>query len=129
MGATDFTTRARGRDAQEAFNAAQIEAIERYGTEGYTGTIKEKLGGPVLFTPRLTPTFTIKEFLKEAEDMAFGGGLEPTTPGLDPLTRQAIIGAAKVYNDKWDDCAAVRVPGTDHADGTAEYLFFGIASC
>ena len=42
MGAEVFITRARGKTAQEAFQAAYIAACEEYGNGGYTGTIAEK---------------------------------------------------------------------------------------
>jgi hypothetical protein len=42
MGAETFTTRAKGKTAKEAFNAAREEAQYEYGHGGYTGTIAEK---------------------------------------------------------------------------------------
>lgn len=42
MGAESFTTRAKGKNAQEAFVAAVEEALHEYGHRGYTGTIAEK---------------------------------------------------------------------------------------
>lgn len=42
MGATRFTQTAKGATAQEAFNNAYMDAIKMYGTEPYSGSIKEK---------------------------------------------------------------------------------------
>jgi hypothetical protein len=42
MGAEVFTTRARGRNAQEAFWEAVEQANYDHGHSGYTGTIAEK---------------------------------------------------------------------------------------
>lgn len=42
MGATTFSTRAKGRDAKTAFDLAVREARYDYGNRGYTGTIAEK---------------------------------------------------------------------------------------
>lgn len=42
MGACDFICRARGKTAQEAFDAAVRDAEWEHGHGGYTGTIAEK---------------------------------------------------------------------------------------
>lgn len=42
MGAINFMTIARGKDASEAFNNAVEDAQYEYGHRGYTGTIAEK---------------------------------------------------------------------------------------
>ena len=42
MGACEFTTTAKGKTAQEAFEAAQKQARYDHGHAGYTGTIAEK---------------------------------------------------------------------------------------
>lgn len=42
MGASDFTARARGRTAGDAFRAAVERARHDHGHAGYTGTIAEK---------------------------------------------------------------------------------------
>lgn len=44
MGAMDFTTRADGKTAKEAFKSAVDDACWEYGHGGYTGTIAEKAG-------------------------------------------------------------------------------------
>lgn len=42
MGAQQFTARAKGKTAKEAFSAAVAQAQYDYGHAGYTGTIAEK---------------------------------------------------------------------------------------
>jgi len=42
MGATNFTTSAKGRTAEEAFRAAREDACHWHGHGGYTGSIAEK---------------------------------------------------------------------------------------
>jgi hypothetical protein len=42
MGAQDFTSTAKGKTAQEAFNNATEQARYEYGHGGYSGTIAEK---------------------------------------------------------------------------------------
>ena len=42
MGAETFVSRARGKTAAKAFNAAVDQARYEYGHGGYTGTIAEK---------------------------------------------------------------------------------------
>lgn len=42
MGASTFMTRARGRNAGEAFSVAVSNAKHNHGHGGYTGTIAEK---------------------------------------------------------------------------------------
>lgn len=42
MGAEQFVTRSKGKNAQAAFSAAVAEARHEYGHAGYTGTIAEK---------------------------------------------------------------------------------------
>ena len=49
MGATTFTTSAKGRTAEEAFRTAREDACHWHGHGGYTGSIAEK-GGLVLIT-------------------------------------------------------------------------------
>ncbi len=42
MGATDFTTTAKGKTVNEAFSNAVDDARHEHGHGGYTGTIAEK---------------------------------------------------------------------------------------
>lgn len=42
MGATSFTTSAKGKTAKEAFRTAVTQAKYDYGNSGYTGSIAEK---------------------------------------------------------------------------------------
>ncbi len=44
MGATDFSTKASGTTAREAFKSARDDAAYEHGHGGYTGTIAEKHG-------------------------------------------------------------------------------------
>lgn len=51
MGATEFSCRAKGKTAAEAFNAAVEEAQYQDGHGGYTGTIAEKPGFRMIEVP------------------------------------------------------------------------------
>lgn len=51
MGAETFETKAKGKTAQRAFDAAQKEARYMHGHCGYTGTIAEKPGFVVIPVP------------------------------------------------------------------------------
>lgn len=64
MGATDFHTTAKGKDAAAAYRAACDEAIRYYGhQDGYNGTISTTSGFRVVTRPKGR---TMKKFLDEA---------------------------------------------------------------
>lgn len=51
MGACDFTHKAKGKTAKEAFLTAREEALWDHGHAGYTGTIAEKHGFKMVKVP------------------------------------------------------------------------------
>lgn len=65
MGASDFYTRAKGKTAREAFDAATADARYTNGHGGYTGTIAEKSSFKEM-TPKATDR---KAIMDEAYDL------------------------------------------------------------
>ena len=66
MGAEIFTTRAKGKTAEEAFRAAKEKAYYDYGHAGYTGSIAEKTTFVVITPPKeweLLPAKYARELL------------------------------------------------------------------
>lgn len=80
MGAEYFSCRAEGKNAREAFKAAQEQAWYDHGHSGYSGTIAEK------------PGFTLVERLP-------GESVEKAMDRLDD---------SNLVNDKWGNCAALK---------------------
>lgn len=62
MGACDFSARATGKDAKEAFRTAVDEARYEYGHGGYTGSIAEKSSFILVERPKGKK---LKTFLEE----------------------------------------------------------------
>lgn len=79
MGAEYFETRATGKNAREAFKAAQEEAWFDFGHSGYTGTIAEKPGFKLVDRKEGE---SISECLERHDD-------------------------SKLVNDKWGDAACI----------------------
>lgn len=99
MGATTFTTTAKGKTAAEAFEAACRQARYDHGHAGYTGTIAEK-----------------------TEFVAI-----PLPPGSDVNTAEAFADALiragdKRVDSKWGPAGCFDL-------GNGEFMFFGWASC
>jgi hypothetical protein len=103
MGAYTFTTKAKGKTAREAFDAAVRQAEWDHGHAGYTGTIAEKSEFVLIPIPDDAEPWDFVEGLMEADD---------------PRIR-----------DKWGPAGCVllskRSSGLSDED---EWLFFGWAS-
>lgn len=102
MGASEFSTTARGKTAKDAFSAAVEEAQYENGHGGYTGTIAEKRGFKMV-TPKLgeSPREAVSRLMDD--DSSF-------------------------VQDKWGDAGCVSL-GPDKNDPNLNvYLFFGWAS-
>jgi hypothetical protein len=108
MGACDFTKRAKGKTADEAFDAAVREAQYEHGHGGYTGTIAEKHSFVLVPVPAgEDPRATARAVLDGDESV----------PSLAPTVRRY----HSQVDDKWGPAGCVQTaPG--------EYLFFGWAS-
>lgn len=100
MGASEFTARAKGKNAKEAFNAAIEDARYEDGNGGYTGTIAEKSSFKMVTQ---NPDESISEFID-----------------------RCIEDDDHWIQDKWGPAGCVlKGPA---ADGMNEYIFFGFAS-
>lgn len=101
MGASEFTSSATGKTAQEAFGKAIDEARYESGHGGYTGTIAEKSGFRMVVP-------------KEGED-----------PGdcIDRCFRDE----SHFFQDKWGPAGCIDA-GEGKEPGTRKFLFFGWAS-
>ena len=102
MGAAEFWTKARGKNAKAAFNTAVEDARYEHGHGGYTGSIAEKSGFVMIDNPGGTP--------ESAEELA------------DKMLREG----DKRTDDKWGPAGCIKLRDLD--DGLKEYLFFGYAS-
>lgn len=109
MGAEQFSTTARGKTAQEAFDNARDEAWYDHGHAGYTGTIAEKPGF----------VMAVQGIVYDGEGLAnaIADG-EPRPVGVFKDTWQRLCNA---YEDKWGPALCIQT-------GPEEFLFFGIAS-
>jgi hypothetical protein len=68
MGGTTFTTRAKGKSAREAFDAAVSHAQFMHGHGGYSGTIAEKSSFVVIGLPMGQDPKAFVEHLLEDDD-------------------------------------------------------------
>ena len=105
MGAHDFTTAERGKNAQTAYRAACEEATAEYGRDPYSGTIATTNGVVELPAERFAGLDRKKRF---AILQGIALGHEPKLRGkakdvFDQLRRQ--YGEA----EKWGSCYAVRL--------------------
>ncbi len=105
MGACDFTTFSKGKNAEEAFQNARERALQNEGDdyEGYSGTIAEKhsfvmIAVPSDFWPDIHPQ-------KRATEYAY----------------KLMTDADRRIDDKWGPAGCIRVE-------EGAFLFFGYAS-
>lgn len=103
MGAEQFVTTARGKNAQDAFSRAIEQAQYDHGHSGYTGTIAEK--------SEFVKINRTVDSLADAKDIAW-----------DLLDKDD----ARI-SDKWGPAGCLYV-GKDGASGLKIYVFFGLAS-
>jgi len=118
MGATNYITVARGKNAKEAFESAVANAQWEHGHGGYTGTIAEK-GSFVLFQrPKGVRLATVKKVVHAMTtywDEKTMAQLEKKYPKFQ--VRQM----ARVWDDKWGPSACMELK-------PKVYIFFGMAS-
>ena len=115
MGADNFTTRAKGTTATDAFRTAKDEAYYMHGHRGYTGTIADK--NEFIEIP-LPKDVDAAEFIHWVEVMDYND----YNPSEIPAQYLALVKRAyTTWKDKWGPAVAVKC-----CDG--EYIFFGLAS-
>ena len=116
MGATNYVTVARGKNAKEAFESAHEQAQWEHGHGGYTGTIAEK-GSFVLFQrPKGVRQATVK---KVVYGMTWGD--KEITKLEKKYPKFPIRQMAQVWDDKWGPSACMELK-------PKIYIFFGMAS-
>jgi hypothetical protein len=101
MGAQTFMSRAVGKTAREAFDAAVAEAQYDYGHRGYTGTIAEKDSFRMIDVPDGESPSEFACRLMDEDD--------------------------ERIRDKWGPAGCVEVERDDKTE-RKEFLFFGWAS-
>jgi hypothetical protein len=152
MGATNFSTIAVGKTADDAMKAARADALYWNGHGGYSGTIAEKHGCIEFALPAHVsgPRFeeTVWQALWERDDAegARWRGEEPAPAEhlavlvgwLGARDAERVLDTAR---DKWGPAVAVRLgrtaddryvprtPTGKRKAGYHAYLFFGYASC
>lgn len=102
MGASEFVTVARGRNAAEAFSRAVEDARHMHGHGGYTGTIAEK-----------------SEFVKiDRASASVSESCDIAWELIDQDDRR--------IRDKWGPAGCLYAGRDD--SGSKTYVFFGVAS-
>ena len=130
MGATTFSTIAKGKTVQDAFHQAVEQAQYDHGHAGYTGTIAEK-DGFVLSTPPAGVTAAQwlawieayeppRTYWQNGREVQEASARIPD--GVPDQHVPALRQAGTAYDDKWGP--AVAIPWGDQA-----WLFCGWASC
>lgn len=102
MGAEQFVTTAKGKNAQAAFNQARDQALHDHGHSGYSGTIAEK--------SEFTKIDRTVDSVEEAQELA--------DKLMDDGDRR--------IDDKWGPAGCLYVGRG--LDGMKTYVFFGWAS-
>ena len=118
MGATNYTTVARGKDAKEAFESAVTNAQWNHGHGGYTGTIAEKNSFVLFQRPKGVRLTTVKKVI---HDMAASWDEKEITKLEKKYPKFPVRQMVQVWDDKWGPSACMELkPKT--------YIFFGMAS-
>jgi len=116
MGATNYVTISKGKDAKDAFSSARDKAQWDHGHGGYTGTIAEKDSFVEFPRPKGVHLKTIKKVIY---GMTWEG--KSITKLEKKYPKFPIRQMAQVWNDKWGPSACMELqPKT--------YIFFGMAS-
>ena len=117
MGATNYTTVARGKNAKEAFESAVANAQWQHGHGGYTGTIAEKHSFVEFQRPKGVRLTTVKQVVY---GMTWGD--KEITKLEKKYPKFPVRQMARVWDDKWGPSACMELKPTT-------YIFFGMASC
>ena len=116
MGATNYITVSKGKNAKEAFESAHEKAQWEHGHGGYTGTIAEK-GSFVEFPrPKGVRLTTVKKVVY---------GMTWDDKSITKLEKKylkfPVRRMARVWDDKWGPSACMELK-------PKVYIFFGMAS-
>ena len=101
MGASEFVTVSKGKDAKTAFAAAKQNARYDYGHRGYTGTVAEK------------------------QDLVMMGRASSEAEA-EKMARTFLYEGDKRIDDKWGPAGCIEVEGKEREAKT--FVFFGWAS-
>ena len=116
MGATNYITVSKGKNAKEAFESARSQAQWDYGHGGYTGTIAEKDSFVQFQRPAGTRQATIKHIVE-----GIAGPDEEITKLAKKYPKFPIRKMLQVWDDKWGPSACMELK-------PKVYIFFGMAS-
>jgi hypothetical protein len=118
VGAVDFYCEVKGKNAQDAFTEAQVEALYWNGHSGYTGTVAEKQSFKLFGCPThgvtardVIDAILLDERLRNDNDRLIELGY-PKDMAWD---------IANTYFDKWGAALCIQT-------GTESYAFAGVAS-
>jgi hypothetical protein len=102
MGANEFTCRATGKTANDAFAAAKEEARYESGHGGYSGTVAEKSSFKMAhLRAGETPSQAVDRYLEDGDSFV---------------------------QDKWGPAGCLEVGPDPKEPGKKVYVFFGFAS-
>jgi len=118
MGATNYTTVARDKNAKEAFESAVENAQWNHGHGGYTGTIAEKNSFVLFQRPKGVRLTTVKKVI---HDMAASWDEKEITKLEKKYPKFPIRQMVRVWDDKWGPSACIELK-------PKVYIFFGMAS-
>ena len=116
MGATNYTTVARGKNAKEAFESAVANAQWEYGHGGYSGTIAEKRDFVEFQRPKGSRLTTVRKIVH-----GMTGDDKSITKLEKKYPKFPVRQIAQVWDDKWGPSACMELKPTT-------YIFFGMAS-
>ena len=128
MGATDFTTTATGRNAQEAYRAACEEATYEHGHDPYNGTISTTSG------VRELPSSLFKGLRKETRVLILECLVEDTCEGhlrLAPKHKELYqrLRSHGYHVEKWGPALALCLGPAKGQRGHKLFIFVGLAAC
>ena len=118
MGATNYITVSKGKNAKEAFESARSQAQWDYGHGGYTGTIAEKDSFVQFQRPAGTRQATVKNVVY---GMGWYGEDKAVTKLEKKYPKFPIRKMMRVWDDKWGPSACMELK-------PKVYIFFGMAS-
>ena len=118
MGATNYITTSKGKNAKEALESAVEDACWYHGHGGYTGTIAEKDSFVEFPRPKGVHMRTV---INMAQRMCSEWEVEPLSQLAKKYPKFAVRQISKVWDDKWGPSVCIELE-------PKHYIFFGMAS-
>ena len=117
MGACSFRRAASGKDAEEAYNDARLEAQSERGHQGgYSGDLNSK-AGYLLVTP--PPDVELSQWLNILRNCQLPKGFQMH---VKEFSRQS-----RIYHDKWGPALCFEVLEENQPGSERKYIFVGFA--